>query len=409
MLALGSLAPTSLAIDPTLKYDVPLSELLPTLDDEDSVDVVVTVTGNPQTAATGAYWGIGSLTYSYVYKHALNGYAATLDAGEMADLAGRSEVVKIYYDRIVEATMDVSRRAVQADLANNLGWTGDGVTVAVLDTGISSLHSDLSGAIVGCVQFLGGQKLPVCEDDNGHGTHVSGTIAGRGNTYRGVAPDAKLVAVKVLNAAGLGLTSDIIAGMDWIVKNKNAVNPPIRVMSASLGSEPSCEDANGNSADSLAADAVMDGGVVAVIAAGNAGPGSCTIGTPGDARKVITIGATDDRGTVALGDDALAGFSSRGPTGDGRVKPDVSAPGTSITSTYLFGQYSSLSGTSMATPHVSGLVALLLEKEPSLTPAGVKTRLTSTAFKLAADTGPTPNNEFGHGFVRACAALQISC
>ncbi len=405
---LAASVPSGTATNPAEKYDEALRAVLATLAPDDSVDVIVKVTGSPSVAAAAAQGNVPSFALGYTYSKVFRGYSGTLKAQFVDELAGRLEVVKIHHDRPARAFLDVSRKVVQADLAQARGYTGAGVGVAILDSGIASLHPDFSGRIMACLGFTAKTRVPVCEDDYGHGTHVAGIIAGRGAVYKGVAPDARLVIVKVLSAAGVGLTSDIVAGMDWVGINKNAYDPRIRVVSMSVGTSPNCDWSDGTAPVSLAADSLMANGVATVIAAGNGGPDPCSIASPGDSKDAITVGATDDRDSVGIGDDAIAEYSSRGPTEDGRIKPEVVAPGTNIKSTWLGGTYAAMSGTSMATPHVSGIVALLLQKEPTLTPAQVKARLTGTAITVPSDSGATPNNAFGYGLVTACRVLQLS-
>ncbi|MDI7275453.1 MAG: S8 family serine peptidase, partial [Anaerolineae bacterium] len=216
-------------------------------------------------------------------------------------------------------------------------------------------------------------------DGHGHGTHVAGIVAGTGSSsagkYRGVAPDATLYSAKVLGADGGGLTSTVIAGLEW------AVDQEVHVINLSLGSSGSSD---GTDALSVACDTIMARGIVVCVAAGNDGPGHYTIGSPGAAQQPITVGACTLDGQVAE-------FSSRGPTADGRVKPDIVLPGVNVTSCRATGTrmgapldpyYTSASGTSMATPVAAGLVALLLEAFPGLRPAEVKERLKRTAVDL---------------------------
>ena len=368
----------------------------------DRVRIIVGTDGPSATYAPMAEALGMTVTYRYEIIDAFAGYAER-DLLPLLDAQPWS--TRVSYDRLAHASLAVSRVEVGADKAEAAGYTGAGVNVAILDTGIESVHPALSGRITGCVQFSGGLRTALCEDDNGHGTHVAGIVGGSRTTLGdpGVATGVTFSAVKVLNSAGVGLVSDIIAGMDWIVQNKNVYG--IRVMSASLGAA-GCGD--GTSDDSRAADRVMANGVVAVIAAGNEGPDKCTVGTPGDAKTVITVGAVDDRSTTDINDDVIAGFSSRGPTKDGRVKPEIVAPGVAIRSAFLGGTYVALSGTSMATPHVSGVVALMLEQNPSLSPAQVRDSIMKTGIQLPADGGGRPNNNYGYGFVNTCALLSLS-
>jgi serine protease AprX len=326
-------------------------------------------------------------------------------------------VASISLDNIVGPTMTLSDRAMAADLARAgsgggllgllLGGTpavnGKGIGVAVVDSGIAS-HSALAGKVTTSVNFATGESS--ASDAFGHGTHIAGIIAGAVSSsptteYKsGVAPGAHLVNVRVLNREGLGFTSDVIAGIQWVVANRSKYG--IRVMNLSLGHpiqqpcsfDPLC----------LAAESAVASGVVVVASAGNAGKdaeGRTVLGsvsTPGNAPGVITVGALNTWNTVTRDDDSVTTYSSRGPTRfDMMLKPDVVAPGNKIVSLEAAGSYlatrypanhvagsgtnaySRMSGTSMAAAMVSGGVALLLQSTPGLTPRHVKVALQITA------------------------------
>ncbi len=275
------------------------------------------------------------------------------------------------------------------------GITGKGVTVAVVDTGIDVNHPDLDDLdenpltndpkVVSWIDYVNSYPSPY--DDHGHGTHVAGTISGTGaNGIRtGVAPGTKLIAAKVFSEEGYGYTSDVILAFEW------AVNNNADIISYSGGSSH-------QEIYTTAINNVVAAGVVPVIAAGNSGPGSNTISCPGDEINSIAIGATDSSDTIAY-------FSSRGPVtlgGQTYIKPDVSAPGLNIISTFPGGGYDYMSGTSMATPHVSGTAALMLENNPSLTPSRVKQILEGTSV----DRGSTgKDNSYGSGRINAYQAV----
>jgi serine protease AprX len=321
------------------------------------------------------------------------------------------EVRRIWPETEIKAYLDTALQAAGAVRAAGR-YTGQGVTIAVVDTGIHP-HPDLEGRIIAFADMVGRRTRPY--DDNGHGTHVAGCAAGSGSRskgrFRGMAPGASLVGVKVLNKAGTGRMSDLLAGIEWVVRNKSRYG--IRIMSVSLGAEAAlpCSD------DPLcqAVEAACEAGIVVVAAAGNDGPEAGTIGTPGISPRAITVGAMDDRGTPERRDDQIASFSSRGPAPGGVPKPDLLSPGVAITSLRSPGSfldkhhrqarvdddYTTLSGTSMATPLVSGLIALLLEAEPDLTPDQVRQRLLATAT----DWGLSPNEQ-GAGYVHADRLLE---
>ncbi|MFN8611443.1 MAG: S8 family peptidase [Vulcanimicrobiota bacterium] len=206
-------------------------------------------------------------------------------------------------------------------------YTGKGVTIAVLDTGVHP-HPDFEGRLLGQVDFV--QGLPIAYDDNGHGTHVSGCAAGDGTMsegiHKGMASEANIIGVKVLAGSGSGRNSDIIKGLQWCIENKDELG--IRVINMSLGG-PSSKDWE-NDPINQAVKAAHDAGIVVLAAAGNEGPGRKTVGSPGNSPDAITVGAADDKDTPEPGDDTMAEFSSRGPTKDGRPKPDIVAPGEHI-------------------------------------------------------------------------------
>ena len=316
---------------------------------------------------------------------------------EIDRLAAHPAVERIWYDMPVHALLDVSVPHIGAKKVWAQGDEGAGVKVAILDTGCDMNHPDLKDRVRAAEDFSGKGSA---QDGNGHGSHVAGIIAGTGaasqGKYRGVAPAADLYIAKVLDDRGSGRMSDVMAGLDWAVSHK------AQVVNLSLGSSMSCD---GTDALSEACDAAVGRGVAVVVAAGNSGPGSRTVGAPGCAREVITIGASTDN-------DDVANFSSRGPTSDGRVKPDVVLPGVNIISaraanTSLGGpvnaHYTSLSGTSMATPHAAGVAALLLAANPALSPRQIKDIFKATAVDLELSL-----NTQGSGRVNAYAAWKMA-
>lgn len=293
------------------------------------------------------------------------------------------------------------------------GFTGKGVTIAVIDTGIHP-HPDLKDKIIGFKDYCNGKKEPY--DDQGHGTHVSGDCAGTGaasnGKFTGTAPDAKLVGIKVLSKEGSGRLSDIIKGVQWAVENKEKYN--IKVINMSLGG-PSYASYK----DDIVCQAVekaMDRGIIPVIAAGNSGPKASTVGSPGMDPFVLTVGALDTKQTIDPSDDGIAKFSSRGPTMDGLTKPDILSPGVMITAANSPGsvldqmekiphvgqEYITISGTSMATPVLAGIVADIIQARPDLTPKEIKEIFTSTAVKLPDLDG----NQQGSGVVQPEAILE---
>ncbi|MCL6561294.1 MAG: S8 family peptidase, partial [Firmicutes bacterium] len=279
-------------------------------------------------------------------------------------------------------------------------------------------HPDLTeptNRIIAFQDIINNRTSPY--DDNGHGTHVSGDIASNGlrsqGTYRGPAPDASLIGVKVLDKYGMGSTSEVIAGLTWAVENRDKYK--IRILSMSLGSTASTSYRDDPLA--MAVENVWQENIVVCVAAGNSGPGERTVNSPGIAPSVITVGALDDRITLPPAGNIIADFSSRGPTVDELTKPDVVAPGVNVVSLRSPGSmldkknknsrinswYISMSGTSMATPVCSGVCALLLEANPGLMPDNVKNIIMETASSLNLD----PNTQ-GAGLVDAKRALEIA-
>ncbi len=345
----------------------------------------------------------------------LEGGAVVLaNSRELADLATDAGVAHLSGDVPVRTWLSVSNQATAADQARagtsgllGIGGmpavNGKGIGVAVVDSGINAQHTALQNKVVAAVSFVTGDSSTA--DAYGHGTHVAGIIAGLPTTVTplytgGIAPGANLVNVRVLGANGSGLTSDVIAGIDWVIAHKSNYN--IRVINLSLG-HPVYESC---SLDPLCLEVqkAVNAGIVVVAAAGNYGTSDTgqmvlgSISSPGNSPYAITVGAVNTWGTVGRSDDTIATFSSRGPTAyDFAVKPDVAAPGVKIVSlqaansalatlyptTHVAGSgnnaYMYLSGTSMATPMVSGGIALLLQGVPGLSPAQVKLALQNGA------------------------------
>ncbi|WP_231391066.1 S8 family serine peptidase [Paenisporosarcina sp. HGH0030] len=281
-------------------------------------------------------------------------------------------IEKIWLDGRVEATLDQSVPQIGAPTAWESGFTGKGVKVAVLDTGIDPNHPDLVNQIAEAKSFVPGETV---EDGHGHGTHVASTVLGTGaasdGKHKGVAPEARLLVGKVLDNAGRGFDSSIIDGMEWAAHNA-------KIVSMSLGGGHS----DGRDPMSQAVNRLSEEtGALFVIAAGNDGSEG-SIGSPGAADAALTIGAVDKA-------DKIAPYSSRGPRlGDGGLKPDLSAPGTGIVAARSAlsrlgkGSYLTMTGTSMATPHVAGAAAILLQKHPEWNGTQLKEALMNTSKRL---------------------------
>lgn len=309
----------------------------------------------------------------------LGGFAAVLPGRALAEIATDKKIKQVHLDRRAHTCLDVAIPSVEATRAQESGYTGRGVAIAIVDSGIQP-HPDFtrpSSRIVAWYDAVNGRARPY--DDHGHGTHVAGIAAGNGfssnGKYRGVAPEADIVAVKVADADGSASMSQIIEGLQWVLANRAKFN--IRVVNLSLGSDPS--EAWRNDPLCQAVERLWRAGLVVVVAAGNDGPAPGSVDTPGLDPLVITVGAVDDSGTTGRQDDRVPDFSSRGPTPDGVRKPEIYAPGVAIMAPKAGGGYIERTGTSMATPFVSGAAALLLAKEPRLQPDQVKARLSASS------------------------------
>ena len=354
-----------------------------------------------------------------IVRSLIGSAVVSVDSAELTALAGDSLVDHVSPDSRVHLMMTVSNTSTGATQVRQgtkgllglvgafPGVTGKGIGVAVLDSGIAS-HAALKN-VVASVNFVSGASGT--GDAFGHGTHVAGIIGGSATNVTslyagGVAPDANIINVRVLGPDGTGTTSDVIAGMEWAIANRERYN--IRVINLSLGhpvTEPSATDPLCEEVEKATAL-----GIVVVAAAGNAGKsadGHTVLGgiaSPGNSPFALTVGAVNTWQTPGRSDDSVTTYSSRGPTRfEQAVKPDIVAPGNKIVSleasqSYLAANFSALhvagsgtnaymrlSGTSMATPMVSGAVALLLQGNPSLTPAQVKLAMQSGATYLAND------------------------
>ncbi|MGB8644273.1 MAG: S8 family peptidase [Anaerolineae bacterium] len=302
-----------------------------------------------------------------------------------------------------------SNSYTQAINANQL-WQGSpslqgqGITVAVIDSGIDN-HTDLDNGLSNNSRVIARVRVKGNTqgwfDHYGHGTHIAGVIGGNGETsnglYQGVAPQVNLVSVQVTDDEGMGMTSDVVAGMQWVLNNKDRYN--IRVVNLSLNSSVA-QSYNVDPLDA-AAEILWFNKIVVVVSAGNTGPNG-VLYAPANDPFVITVGAVNDHGTPDIGDDTLAGYSAYATTPDGVAKPDLVAPGQNIVS--LLGSegttiarahrdhvvnsaYFRMSGTSVSAAVVSGAAALLIQSNPALNPDQVKSRLLSTARPFGSGTG----------------------
>jgi serine protease AprX len=363
-------------------------------DPSELVDVVVTWRGRADEAAAHAAAGPFTITRRF---EIIDAFAATMRVGQVRGLARAAGIFRVEQDFQVQVANDDAAATIGTDVARaELGLDGSGVLACVLDTGADAGHEQLDGSkITHWADFIGTGATPY--DDHGHGTHVAATLAGDGTggadaaRLAGIAPGASLAIGKVLDGNGSGPESGIIAGIEW------CISAGADLGSMSLGT---AAGSDGNDALSQAVDAAADDGVPFVVAAGNSGDDFTTVGSPGAARSALTVGAGGDSQSGLR----LAYFSSRGPTVDGRNKPDVVAPGMGIVSADAgtTSGYVAMSGTSMATPVTAGTVALALQAAPGLTPAGLKSAIASTALDLG-PAGPDP--DWGAGYLDGRALL----
>lgn len=314
----------------------------------------------------------------------IGGFSGYLSTDLIYRLANNPDISYISFDSRVYTLLDIAAPSVEAYLPHDEGYEGEGITVAIIDTGISP-HYDLtrpSNRIVGFKDFINNRQAPY--DDNGHGTHVAGIIAGNGYSskgkYVGIAPRANILAIKALDENGGGSSSKIVEAISYIIDTKDKYNTKIINLSIGTPANNICDK------DPLcrAVEKAVQAGLIVIVAAGNSGPERGTILSPGTSRNAITVGAVDDKRTIDPSDDTIAPFSSRGPTLEGLMKPDILAPGVNINSlsnSKLDG-YSALSGTSMATPLVSGAVALILNKYGDLRPNKVKNMLLESSIYI---------------------------
>ncbi len=319
----------------------------------------------------------------------VDGYAARVDDAQLDEL--RRSGLKVVPDQAFHLEelprpeqpgleMDSAARTLGLQQLWDQGLTGKGVAIAVIDTGVAP-HPDFSGRISAFVDLVNNRKDPY--DDRGHGTHVAGIAVGSGKAsqgkYSGAAPEANLVALKVFDHEGNTNSSLIIKAIQFAVENKERLG--IRVLNISIGAPPQMSALDDPVVQAV--EAATRSGLFVVCASGNRGPWPDTIDTPGIAPSALTVGATNDMNTPDLKDDKVSRFSGSGPTPiDKIMKPDLVAPGENIVSTGLKGDYVEQSGTSMATPLVSGIAALLYQAHPQVQPKQMKSTLKGTAQKI---------------------------
>ncbi len=322
--------------------------------------------------------------------------AARMRRTEVEHAARQGSLQAVWLDALCSACVDNSVRHVGISRAwADFGVYGDGIRIGIADTGLDRDHPDFAGRIEGFRDFLEEGGPP---DPDGHGTHVASVACGSGaasdGRYAGAAPLARILAARVLHQGGSGHMSKVMLGIEWLAASG------AQVINLSVGAEVSVHGVDPLSR--LCAN-LVEANIVVTVAAGNAGPFPRTIGSPGSAPRVITVGATDLS-------DQVTTFSSRGPTAQGLIKPDLVAPGFEVVAarardthigTILNHAYTSMSGTSMAAPLVAGLAALMREIAPQLTASEIKAilQLHSAPLNL-------PVTAQGAGLLQADIALQ---
>ncbi len=386
----------------------------------ESVDVIVTFSGpatNGQSHAAAVQQKIGNFKIQRMFT-LIHGFKATMTVGQALALSRLPDVFRVQEDSIVTTQLSGATSDFGAVSARtNFGVNGNGVGICIVDTGIDPDHEQFAGRSIGFYDAISGKVTPY--DDHGHGTHVAAIALGKGGTGSnlnivGVAPAASIFSAKVLDAQGSGSESQVIGGIEYCANQAD-----VHIISMSLGT---AEASDGKDAMSLTVNCSSDHTYssscvnspltypkIVVIAAGNSGSAPGTVGSPGAAEKAITVGAVtnwteDGKGVY------LAAFSSRGPTLDGRIKPDIASPGVRILSAKAgtAAGYVSLSGTSMATPFTAGAIALMVQKNSAIKDFAIPADEVRKILKDSAqDRGildnsnnlMKPDNEYGAGLL----------
>ena len=359
----------------------------------------------------------------------VDGVSARIPEDRMDDLARYEHIRQVTpndqvsFNQTAPTEFDLQPAKVQKQMRSDALWsqgvTGKGITVAILDTGVHMSHPDLAGRVLHCEDMSHENgTVAHCADTFGHGTFMAGLVAGNGSSssgrFKGAAPESKIVAVKAAGYDGSTDVSTILAGIQWVVSHKSQYG--IRVLNLSLGTDSA--QSHLLSPLNYAVQKAWKSGIVVVVSAGNSGPNTRTILKPADDPYVITVGSSNDEGTMSITDDKVPVFSSKGPTrSNGLAKPDIVAPGvhtvslrspgSAIDNLYgstatVEGNYFRGTGTSMSAASVTGVVAQILQKNPNLVPDQVKARLMNTARRIAT----TDQYAAGKGLVDAYAAAM---
>ncbi|NDB91486.1 MAG: hypothetical protein EB149_01635 [Thaumarchaeota archaeon] len=312
---------------------------------------------------------------------------AHVDSTKLKDILTDPNVARVVDDQIVTADLSVSVPHIGANIVQASGITGKGTKVCIVDTGVDDTHPALNPLVaeINYVKLVGGNPTSDATDDHGHGTHVAGIIASKDATYRGVAPGSSLMAAKVLDSTGSGFSSDVASGINWCVANG------AKVINLSLGGGLYTGTCDGN-IDAMAVNSAVAAGVTVLVASGNSGTLS-QVSSPACASGAIAVGAVDNS-------DARTAFSNEG------TQLAVVAPGVSIKSLnapFKGGGFVSLTGTSMATPHVAGLASLILDKNSNLNQVQVRNAILNNALDLGVSGFDTI---YGNGRIQAINSVN---
>ena len=401
--------------------------------DSDRFDVIVMAEKSLDEILSALKSRHGEFSETFTYP-SINGFATNLTKGQIIAFGQDADIKQIEFDAPVYPHLDTSQQwfgtakaradfGVDGNADGSASYSKNDVVIAVLDTGIDPNHVDLDGGkIIAWDDFTpANQPSPYDETGpcSGHGTHVASTAAGEGQAdpnFKGVAPGAALIGLKVLRVQGsscTGQTAWVDAAIQWLITNKATYGIEIGNMSLGISG---CS--NGNDSTSTLVNNAVNAGIVMTVSSGNEGPGTCTIGSPAAAEKAITVGAMADVTPRSSGSTSscgvlpyrgfyLACFSSRGKTADNRFKPDIASPGVFITAA-LAGTtngYQSLSGTSMSSPFTAGVAALILDANPGFNTTQVKSTIENTALNW----GPIGKDiDYGSGRLQAYGAIKTA-